>query len=158
MFRDLMRKKQQLSREECIALLQNERRGILSVCGEDGYPYGMPMNFFYRADEDAVYFHCGRGGHRYDALLHDARVSFCVCEQGCASAENWALRVRSVIVFGRMEILDDRQTAVEIGRELGLRFTQDEAYIQKEIDDHADRTLILRLRPAHMCGKVVTEA
>ena len=44
MFRELIRKNQQLSHEECIRILQTELRGVLSVNGQDGYPYGMPMN------------------------------------------------------------------------------------------------------------------
>ena len=38
MFRPMRRWKQQLSDEDCAALLKNTPRGILSVLGEDGYP------------------------------------------------------------------------------------------------------------------------
>ena len=37
MFREMLRKKQQLSQEECIAILKNEPRGVLSVLGDDDY-------------------------------------------------------------------------------------------------------------------------
>lgn len=47
MFRELQRKNKQIPHEECIELLTNETRGILSVLGHDGYPYGMPMNHYY---------------------------------------------------------------------------------------------------------------
>ena len=47
MFREMMRKKQALSLEECKEILKTETRGVLSVMGENGYPYGMPMNHFY---------------------------------------------------------------------------------------------------------------
>ena len=43
MFRKMRRFKQELSREECIEILKSEPRGVLSVMGEDGYPYGIPM-------------------------------------------------------------------------------------------------------------------
>ena len=43
MFRELVRKKQQISKEECITLLKEELRGVLSVQGDDGYPYGLPI-------------------------------------------------------------------------------------------------------------------
>ena len=46
MFRDLRRIKQKLSHEECIELLKNEKRAVLSVLGDDDYPYGMPVNQF----------------------------------------------------------------------------------------------------------------
>ena len=37
MFRTMRRFKQQISEEECIRILQEEKRGILSMHGEDGY-------------------------------------------------------------------------------------------------------------------------
>ena len=43
MFRKMRRSKQELTKEECIEILKKEPRGVLSVQGEDGYPYGMPM-------------------------------------------------------------------------------------------------------------------
>ena len=47
MFRKMRRFKQQLSDEECIAGLRSETRGVLSMLGDDGYPYGIPMNHWY---------------------------------------------------------------------------------------------------------------
>ena len=57
MFRDIQRKKKQISHEECIELLKNEKRGVLSVLGDEGYPYGMPMNHFYNAEDGNIYSH-----------------------------------------------------------------------------------------------------
>ncbi|MBQ8315851.1 MAG: pyridoxamine 5'-phosphate oxidase family protein [Lachnospiraceae bacterium] len=59
MFRELLRKNKQLSDEECVELLKNETRGVLSVIGDEGYPYGMPMNHWYNEEDGAIYFHCG---------------------------------------------------------------------------------------------------
>ena len=47
MFREMLRKKQQLSDEECIKILKEQLRGVLSVLGDDDYPYGMPINHYY---------------------------------------------------------------------------------------------------------------
>ena len=63
MFREMLRKKQLLTQEECLAILKNEPRGVLSVLGDDGYPYGMPMNHFYCEADGKIYFHGGRKGH-----------------------------------------------------------------------------------------------
>lgn len=46
MFREMARKKQLISEEECIELLKKEPRGVLSVLGDDDYPYGMPLNHY----------------------------------------------------------------------------------------------------------------
>lgn len=47
MFRPLRRIKQQLTQEECIFVLKNEVRGVLSVLGDNDYPYGLPINYWY---------------------------------------------------------------------------------------------------------------
>ena len=57
MFREMLRKRNALPREECIRLLTEETRGVLSVLGDEGYPYGTPMNHFYNPDDGCIYFH-----------------------------------------------------------------------------------------------------
>ena len=158
MFRELVRKNKQISTEDCIRVLKNETRGVLSVLGDDDYPYGMPMNHWYNEEDGKIYFHCGNGGHRLDALKKHDKVSFCVYDQGCRGEGEWAWKVKSVIVFGRMEVLNDMEKIVDITTKLSYKFTQDDAYIQKEIEQAARRTLLLQLTPEHICGKLVTEA
>ncbi len=158
MFRELIRKKKQLSAEACRYVLRTERRGVLSVIGDEGYPYGMPMNHFYNDDDGCIYFHCGKIGHRLDALRACDKVSFCVYDSGKAAPGDWALDVNSVIVFGRMEIIDDMQQIVDITTRLSRRFVHDEEYIKAEIRDHGHLTLLLKLKPEHICGKRIHEA
>ena len=156
-FRELTRKKKELPREECIALLEREKRGVLSVLGDGGYPYGAPMDHFYNEEDGKLYFHCGRVGHRIDALRACDKVSYCCVEAGEDIEGDWAKRVRSVIVFGRMEIIDDYDKVVDITTKLCHKFTDDEAYIASEIASSGRATLLLALTPEHICGKVVTE-
>ncbi|MBO5281107.1 MAG: pyridoxamine 5'-phosphate oxidase family protein, partial [Clostridia bacterium] len=82
MFRELTRKKQKLSSEECIHILISEKRGVLSVNGDNGYPYGSPINHYYNEDDGKIYFHCGKIGHRLDSLKNNNKVSFCVYDKG----------------------------------------------------------------------------
>lgn len=158
MFRELLRKNKELPSAECIDLLKNETRGVLSVLGDGDYPYGMPMNHWYNEEDGCIYFHCGKVGHRLEALKKHDKVSFCIYDSGYRNPGEWALNVKSVIVFGRMEIIDDRSQITEITTKLSHKFTQDEAYIQEEIRQHSSRTLLLKLTPEHICGKHVVEA
>lgn len=158
MFRELIRKNKQLPEEECVRLLKTETRGVLSVNGDDGYPYGVPMNHYYNDEDGCIWFHCGEGGHRLDALTQSDKVSFCVYERGTRADGDWAYDVRSVIVFGRVELIRDRDTIVEIATRLSRKFTQDEDYIRREIEQHVHRTVLLKLTPEHICGKRVKEA
>lgn len=157
MFRQLQRKNKELSHQECINILKSEKRGVLSVIGDEGYPYGMPMNHYY-ADDGNIYFHCGRKGHRLDALVNCNKVSFCVYDKGTKNENEWALTIKSVIVFGKVEIIDDADIIAEISEKLSHKFTDDQAYIKNEIELYAHETLILKLTPEHLCGKKIVEA
>ena len=158
MFRELVRKNKQLAAEECIRILEKEKRGVLSVNGDNGYPYGMPMDHWYDKEDGKIYFHCGKAGHRSDSLKKDGRVSFCVYDGGYRAQGEWALHIKSVIVFGKIEIVDDPDRIVDVTRKLSYKFTHDDDYINAEIEQHAHRTLLLVLTPEHICGKYVTEA
>lgn len=158
MFRELQRKNKQISMGECIEVLNNETRGVLSVLGEDDYPYGMPMNHWYNEEDGKIYFHCGKSGHRLDSLKKRDKVSFCVYDAGYREEGEWAFKVKSVIVFGKMEVIDDMDKIIDITTKLSYKFTQDEEYIKKEIERSGPGTLLLQLTPEHICGKLVTES
>lgn len=158
MFRELIRKKQQLSMEECIDILKTEKRGVLSVIGDDDYPYGMPMNHWYNDEDGKIYFHSGNIGHRLEALRKNPKASFCTYDKGYCKPQEWALNIKSVIVFGKIEIIDDQKKIADITTRLSYKFIQDEEYIKQEIAQHAHRTLLLELTPEHICGKLVEES
>ncbi len=158
MFRELIRKNKRLSDEECIRILKSEKRGILSVNGDDGYPYGTPMNHWYNEEDGKIYFHCGNIGHRLDSLKNNGKVSFCTYDEGYRNPGEWALNIKSVIVFGKIEIVDELDRIIDITKKLSHKFTQDDDYIDAEINQHAKRTLLLVLDPEHICGKTVQES
>ena len=158
MFREMLRQKQAISREECIEVLTNEPRGTLSVLGDDGYPYGMPMNFWYDAESGSIFFHGGSAGHKLDAIRACDKASFCVWDKGYRREGEWALNIRSVIVFGRIRIVEDHDRAIEISRKLSYKYTDDEGYIDYEINKSGFRTVCLELVPEHMTGKLVNES
>ena len=152
MFRELVRKKQKIPAEECIQILKAEKRGVLSVNGDGGYPYGMPMNHWYNEEDGKIYFHCGNTGHRLDSLKKDSKVSFCVYDKGYRNPGQWPLNIKSVIVFGRIEIVNEQDKIVETTTKLCRKFTQDEEYIKSEVEKYAHKTLLLELTPEHICG------
>ena len=158
MFREMARIKKQLPKEECIELLTKELRGVLSVLGDDDYPYGMPINHYYCPEAGKIYFHGGTSGHKIDAIRRHDKVSFCVFDQGYRKEGEWALNIRSVIVFGRIEIVEDHARALEISRKLSYKFTSDEKYISDEIEHAGFRVLCFALVPEHITGKLVNES
>lgn len=156
MFRDLTRAKQQLSAEECREILNNEKRGVLSVLGDNDYPYALPMNFYYSASENKIYFHSGKQGHKMESVARHDKVSFCVYDEGYRKDNHWSLNIRSVIVFGRIRATENWSR--EMMRAFCRKFTDDTAYIESEIEKYADKTIVLELEIEHMTGKIVNEA
>ncbi len=158
MFREMTRKKQQLTKEECISILEGELRGVLSVIGDDGYPYGMPLNHYYSKEDGKLYFHSGKTGHKIDALKRCGKASYCVYDSGYRREGEWALNIKSVIIFGYVEMVEDREKIYDITRKLSYRFTDDTDYIEYEIEHSGPGTLMFSLTPEHMTGKLVNEA
>ena len=157
-FRELTRIRNALTGEECIELLKKELRGVLSVNGDGGYPYGMPLNHWYCEEDGKLYFHSGKKGHKIDAMRSDDRASYCVMDGGVRRDGDWPLHFRSVIVFGRLSIVEDHEKALEISRQLSYKFTSDQKYIEDEIRDHGHAVLCFSLTPEHICGKKVEES
>ena len=158
MFRELTRINRKLPEEESIRILTKELRGVLSVLGDDDYPYGMPLNHYYNEEDGKLYFHSGPKGHKIDAIRRHDKASFCVFDSGSREEGQWALDIKSVIVFGRIEIIEDRETIYEISRRLSRKFTDDEAYIEQEIARSGPGTFMFALAPEHICGKLVRES
>ena len=157
-FRDVVRKKNALSVDECVSILKSELRGVLSVIGDGGYPYGMPLNHYYDERDGRLYFHSGPTGHKIDAICACDKASYCVYDSGFRREGEWALNIKSVIVFGRVRIVEDREKAIDVCRRLSYKFTSDEKYIADEIAGHGARVLVFELIPEHMTGKIVNEA
>jgi len=157
MFRAMNRSRQQISKEACIALLKAEKRGVLAVNGDDGFPYALPINHYYCEEDGKLYFHSGKIGHKIDAIRRDGKASFCVYDSGNRQDGAWWLTVKSVIVFGRIELVEDREAIYRIARALSHKFTDDEDYIDREIRQSGPATLMFALVPEHMTGKQVTE-
>ena len=158
MFREMRRIKQQISVDECLHVLKTQPRGVLSMIGENGYPYGIPMDHWYSEIDNRIYFHCAKVGHKLDAIAACDKVSYCVMDEGFRKEGEWSLNIRSVIVFGRIRVVENEEKKREICTELVRKFTDDEAYLQKELTNAFPRVNCLELIPEHMTGKLVNES
>ena len=157
LFPPLKRIRQQLSNEECSELLTKETRGVLSLRGTNGYPYAFPINFFFSKEENKIYFHCGKEGYKLDCLAEDPRAAFTVTEQGEKESGNWWFTARSAIAFGKIEIITNPSEIADISRKLSAKFTSDQAYVEKEIEQYLSKTICLVLSIEHLSGKRVKE-
>lgn len=158
MFREMRRSPQALSKEEITEVLVKETRGVLSVQGDDGYPYGVPINHYYDEETGKLYFHGADFGHRVDAIKRDPKVSYCVYGQEYQKEGDWAKYVKSVIVFGKAELIEDQEEIIKWSRALCDKFPCTKEYIETEIEKDAKRTLCFAINIENINGKLVHEA
>ncbi|MBP0989571.1 MAG: pyridoxamine 5'-phosphate oxidase family protein [Oscillospiraceae bacterium] len=158
MFREMRRIKQKISNEECIRVLKSQPRGILSMIGDDGYPYGIPMDHWYSEIDNTIYFHCAKVGHKIDAIAACDKVSYCVLDEGFRKDGEWALNINSVVVFGRIRLIEDEEMKRKICINLVRKFTDDEEYLERELANAFPRVNCLALTVEHMTGKLVNES
>lgn len=77
MFRELRRAKRELPKEKCLEILQKGDYGVLSTISDNGYPYGVPINYVYH--QSCLYVHCAYEGHKVDNIAHNQKkVSFSI--------------------------------------------------------------------------------
>lgn len=157
MFREMRRNKQTVSKESCIKILQETKRGILAVNGDDGYPYALPIDYFYDEKTNTIYFHCAKVGHKIDALKNNPKACFTVMDEGFQKTGDWALNITSVIAFGEVAFINDPQSVYAILFQLASKYypTKEEAY--KEAEKYQNIAQILALHISQMTGKLVNE-
>jgi nitroimidazol reductase NimA-like FMN-containing flavoprotein (pyridoxamine 5'-phosphate oxidase superfamily) len=156
MFREMRRKKQLLSREETRAILKAGTSGVLGITGDEGYPYTVPISYVYQ--DDKLFFHCAKEGHKIDGIHRNDKVSFCVIDKDEVIPKTFSTHFRSVVVFGKARILIDeheRRAALE-----GLVKKYSPDYVeegQSAIERDWNRVCLVEVKIEHMTGKAALE-
>lgn len=154
-FRPLRRFKQAATQQECEVVLSSAWRGILAVHGENGYPYGLPVNFLYL--DGNIYFHCAKAGHKLDAVRANEKVCFTVLSEPIKNPGEWWNCFTSVICFGRIFEVTDEQEKDRLLRAIGAKFFPEEYDLDGDMVKNARNALILEITIDHMSGKHVRE-
>lgn len=156
MFREMRRKKQVLSLEESIAVLNRGTAGVLAVSGDDDYPYAVPLSYVYC--DNKIYFHSAKSGHKLDAIARSQKVSFCVIDQDSVVPQEYTTYFRSVIAFGKARILDNEDERRSVLEMLAARYSPDhEQGRLQEIDKQLGQVCLVELAIEHMTGKEAIE-
>lgn len=157
MFREMRRIKQKLSEKECRKVLERNTSGVLAVNGDNNYPYSIPLSFVYT--DNKIYFHCAKEGHKIDSIRRDNKVSFCVVDQDIIVQEKFTTLFKSVVIFGKARILEDRQEILESITKLALKYSPGitEEKRNKEIYSSLDRLCMVEIEIKHMTGKKAIE-
>ena len=152
MFRTIRRTLQQLPQEEAVEILKSSPSGVLALLGDDDYPYTVPMNHFYTPGH--LYFHGAIEGHRADAVRRHGKASFCVIHEDEVEPATLSTRYRSVVVFGRIRLVEDaeekRAAILGLSDHFAPAFRRE---AEKEIAESWDHLGLYALDIEHLTGK-----
>ena len=151
MFRELRRKEKQTDASRAARILEEGAYGVLSTVCENGYPYGVPLQYVYRGG--SIYFHCAVEGQKTDNILRDDRVSFLVVGRCDTLPAQFTTAYESVVVFGRARFVNgeekDEALAALIAKYAPGHEQKGRTYIAKA----GAKTTVVKIRPEHICGK-----
>ena len=157
MFRTMRRKQKQITESETKHLLRTERRGVLAVNGDDGYPYAIPVNYIYDEEQEKIFFHGAKAGHKIDALKKNDKVCFTVYGNERLEEGDWAPYLQSAVVFGRCHLPEDKDLTEAKVCEVARKYYPNEEEIQAEMDKSGKAVQLYEITIEHMSGKQIQE-
>lgn len=149
MFREMRRKKNQMSHDDTLNLLETSAVGVLGTISENGYPYTVALNYVYYNGK--VYFHSAKEGHKIDNIMNDDRVSFTVYDNVNIIEEKFTTKYQSVTLFGKAKILEgNREILMELIRKYSPNFiSSGKEYVHKSFDT----TILVEIDIEYITGK-----
>jgi len=153
MFRELRRADRSLPIDNANEFLKKENYGVLSVLGDDDYPYGIPVCYVYY--DNFIYIHCFLDGHKVDAVRKHSKVCFTVFGETEVLPDEISTNYTSVVVFGTAEVLPmenetERQTALEV---IGIKYCPGNQNLATYIKNSKAKTNIIKINIDQMTGK-----
>ena len=149
----MRRARQQLPLSECETILNQNTSGILSLCGKDQQPYGVPLSYVYA--DHRIFFHIAKSGHKLDLIQENSKASFTVIDQDHVLPEAFTTKYKSVIVQGKLMIAEDalkREGLIKLSEKYSPGFDPD-----PEIERFGDQCEVLVLEVEACTGKQAKE-
>lgn len=157
MFRPMRRKSRAISDEDARALLAAGKRGVLAVNGDDGYPFALPINYFFDAAANKIFFHGAKSGHKVDSLRRSDKVCFTIYGNERFTEGEWAPYVQSTVVFGRCHLVNDPAVTKERVRELALKYYPSTQEAEAELARDITGVQLYEIEIEHLTGKQIRE-
>ena len=154
MFRKIRKIKNEIDNDAVDSLLHSCRRGVLSMNGEDGYPYAIPVNYYYDEANQKIYFHGAKAGYKVDCLNRNDKVCFTVFGNESIKDLEWAPYVQSVVVFGRCHLVD---TNNEVLKTFMMKYYPNVDLVDKVIEEDSKFVQMYEISIEHKSGKQVQE-
>ena len=148
---EMRRAKQWLPLDESLAILEKGSSGVLALWdGEE--PYAVPLSYVYY--EGKLYFHCARAGRKLEAARVCPKASFCVVAADNVIPEKYTTAYRSVIVSGRLRIIEDEAEMIPALRQLAEKYHPGHSEdAEREISAGLSHMFMLELCADEISGK-----
>lgn len=157
MFRKVKKIKNELDEKTTKEVLKKAPRGVLALNGDDGYPYGLPLNYVYDEDNNALYFHGTKTGYKIDCIEKSPKASFTAILEEGVSDDGWSKNVSSVVAYGLLEEIEDSDFARDALEKLAQKYYPSEDLVEENIKANFKNTKILAFHIYYMTGKRVNE-
>lgn len=152
MFKEMRRKDKQVFDEEIVEILTNGEYGTFSSISENGYPYGVPVNYVYH--DNCIYFHCANEGHKLNNIKTNNKVSFCVVSDTKIISEKFSTKYKSVIAFGDASLVTGESKDLALIKIIEKYSSDFVEMGKKYIDKSKDNTKVIKIDIKHMTGKI----
>ena len=152
MFRAIRLKDRIVDDEKAIEIIKKGSYGVLSTIGEDGYPYGVPLNYTYF--DNCICFHCAQKGHKLENINFNKKVSFCVVTKSDVLGNEFDTDYESAIAFGEATVITDDLEKKDILISVLNKYSADylkagDNYMKK----YWDGTKVIKIKIEHLSGK-----
>jgi nitroimidazol reductase NimA-like FMN-containing flavoprotein (pyridoxamine 5'-phosphate oxidase superfamily) len=107
--------------------LMEKRAGVLSMCGKEGNPYAIPVNYVYW--NSRIYIHGMGSGKKNEVLATNPRVCFTVFEEYGTVTDAVPCKCDtsylSVVIFGKGILVEDLDEKTQALMQFLDKFTPD---------------------------------
>lgn len=151
----IRRKDREIEAADAVNLLVECEYGILSTVGDDGQPYGVPLNYVYK--DNCIYFHCALVGHKIENIEKNPKVSFCAVGATNVLPSKFGTEYESVVAFG---IASEARGTERYNALLWLLEKYSSEFIEEGktyIEQKDKATKVIKIEIAHISGKSAQE-
>ena len=154
MERKMRRFRQKLPESETLRILKEGKYAVWGVSGDDDYPYAVPVNYVY--DGESIYIHSAIQGHKIDSIRRNPKCSLCIVDKDDVVPEKFTSYFRSVIVFGKAHILEERSSVIKALKILSNKYSPG-IDPENEIERFINTVCVIRIDIDCVSGKEAIE-
>lgn len=152
-FYEVRRKDRLMDHGDIERLISEGEYGIFSTIGDNGYPYGVPVNYCYC--DGKLYFHGARAeGHKYANAVYREKVCFTIVGKTQIVPSQFSINYESVVIFGTVRVIDGISEKSEVLKALIHKYSSS---FEKEGMDYIGKavgnTLVYEITPEQITGK-----